>query len=696
MSSKRDEITLADFDLFGQEATFYINEEQKKKTRFGGIISILIGLLTTSFIIYCLIEVFSRSKLNFTTKVDKQQGIAYGLSSNELFFAVGLRDVPPANFSSYFSLALQITNQTRPSNNPSNPVSSSAVYPMIPCTLAQLNSSAYNLTHNFTAFGLSNYYCPNITAFPFEGSYLNTNFTFIDLILLPCDGTPSCKSKEEIAAFLSDQDSLTLDFFYTTGSVNLQNHSKPVEYYLEAHSWRLSPLVTAKHTEIFITPEIINSKNSYISSGSSDTIKAYSIQQQQIRDFDSNYKKSGDLYAKTFMKMTLKLSSVMNVYTRSYTTFLDIASRIGGIYAFLIATLGFIAVRFNRYEIKLEIARQIYEYKSGDPRDKGESPAERSNTQEERRPPSGGNQRQERAYSLQSIRSGEKYNDFMNKFSVLINKPIMKTSFRQFLQSLSNLVCGRRAIELPGSKKFALQQVEEMISSDLDVIQILRRIQELEKLKDLLLTRDQKIVLQYTPKPKFYQSKAERDRNHQSEMGKSQALLPVQLEFHSEKEFLLLYKAYQGLLTETDPAKIAQNEQLKAKLGEELLTIFLEFDAEIEKDPNLMDYLFKKDKTAVATRQTNMLKPTIFGMTLTEPLLDNDEEAQNTFLESNARSEVFIPPKKVNPSPETILPQRNDLPPIIIPNKDLNNSDQFLDDLNIENAASVIVKINQK
>ena len=145
----------------------------------------------------------------------------------------------------------------------------------------------------------------------------------------------------------------------------------------------------------------------------------------------------------------------------------------------------------------------------------------------------------------------------------------------------------------------------------MDVIQILKRLQELEKLKDILLTPQQKLILEYTPKPKLNPWISKGDPDYESMLSRSLATaLPVKSQFLTKNEFLELYRAYLHITKDKDPIRSHYNELLKNKIGLETVLIFEELEREIRTDQNFAYYVESLNQpliTEMSSEQKSMV-----------------------------------------------------------------------------------------
>ena len=180
---------------------------------------------------------------------------------------------------------------------------------------------------------------------------------------------------------------------------------------------------------------------------------------------------------------------------------LEIPGKLGGIYAFLVAVFGYFAIQYNNYKIRLDIADSIY---------KLHDPANPANPTSPTSPDSNDRKRKENQtedvhprLSMQQMGKLEieyppkggkllskedqekKYERILAKFSKFISEEKIRNDIKLFFRTLfSNLFsccqccCFRRR---KGGPVYILEQVDEKLRTDLDAIEILRRLQELEK-----------------------------------------------------------------------------------------------------------------------------------------------------------------------------------------------------------------------
>ena len=531
--------------LFGQQAAFYISGKERRTSVSAGVLTFILFAILLATVIYYVIYLFN--KINPTIQINMSEDLhaSLNLSSSNFMFGLGFKDLPDEDLETYFNFTMQVNTVLREANGTRTLDNSS--YSFTKCNKSQFNFPHIDFSEKFERYELSNFYCPDIsnnTEISIEGTYLSDLYKYVMIKVLPCDNKESskCKDPNEIRSFLDEQEeNLKLSFVFTNMLMKLQNYTNPQDIYLESYSWVLSPLTKTKASEIFMSPYQISTFAHPFTSGKTSSAQGYRVERANFKDFEQGYVRKGDLYAKSFMNIVFRVDSIQTVYQRNYMKALEVPGKLGGLYAFLVATIGFLAIHFNKRVLKVDIANQIYGTEEEKPQQRKDGVS--LSLQEMDSSGAGG-----QGGGLDPDKKLEKIN---NQFVRLIQGEKVKDSFFEFVVNkfcwCFKWRCRRRRVNV-------INHIEKKLSTDLDVIQILKRLQELEKLKDILLTPQQKLILEYTPKPKLNPWISKGDPDYESMLSRSLATaLPVKSQFLTKNEFLELYRAYLHITKDKDP-----------------------------------------------------------------------------------------------------------------------------------------------
>ncbi|KAL4499101.1 hypothetical protein ABPG72_017003 [Tetrahymena utriculariae] len=199
-------------------------------------------------------------------------------------------------------------------------------------------------------------------------------------------------------------------------------------------------------------------------------------------------------------------------------------------------------------------------------------------------------------------------NSFRNQLSQYFQQIIsksqrMKACFSYFLNYISfRKLCN-------SEKNYLIRKAQQFTKRDLDIYVILDKLQEIEKIKKMLLNQEQLTLFNFFPKPvirqqqKLFQNKSFRDLNMQKKVAKElnkstklgcsvlsssanlsgDNLLKERQEFTSVEAYQNLFDAYLILKKSKDSSLEKINQKLFDELGSELLQIFSQQSSQIQQ-----------------------------------------------------------------------------------------------------------------
>lgn len=197
------------------------------------------------------------------------------------------------------------------------------------------------------------------------------------------------------------------------------------------------------------------------------------------------------LYPKQIADFYFRKSRRIIQYQRSVGDLLGVIASVAGSWSTTFICLMFFFKVYNGKYFLVALANKLYDFPSQKRRIKEEkySQLKRNFTSRPINPDTG--------FSQKLIDKLMVYLSFSEKLNISFFK-MMKFIIKEFFGFCS---CGKN------EEKFTLlKTTEESITQELDICNILESLQVLEKIKDLLFTTDQQIVLSFTPKPEVMTS----------------------------------------------------------------------------------------------------------------------------------------------------------------------------------------------
>ena len=482
---------VAAFDQFGQQVKLSINSHDEFKTTTGGIMTILAIGLTMIMAAGSVSNYLKHEEpaIAFEYDYTPDPGLS-PLNSSNYLFSITAQDSDFNISASYLGFNLFQTTIARYPNG-----SSTKVKTRIPLQRCPLEYWA-GFEDDYYLYNISNRLCPTVMDYNITGSYLSVVYTYLSIEVVGCQNRTDqpdivCLPQETLDAKVPGKE-ITLSYMYTDNMFNLNDWTNPVKRYVTNLHWVLAPKLLTKETDIFLQQYDIITDDNYFLNGY--WVKNESTYQINGVERDQNYApvKSGgnDVY----MKIYLRKSSSSTIATRTFSKAADILSTIGGLAGFLFMLFGVIAIIYNKILYQVTISNALYEFDIPVPPKKNDKNSKRGCCPKRRK-----------TTVLPSSASPEKSqgaSDRINRLQLYIKsfdkytkgqERKLKFNFFDFIMGV--LSCWRR------KKDRLIAKASEKIEQDTDIIQILKRLQELEKLKEFFFDPNQREIFSYSPPP---------------------------------------------------------------------------------------------------------------------------------------------------------------------------------------------------
>ena len=298
------------FDYFSITFQFHYKLNNNYKSFFGGTVFLLFLLLSIIFTLLNINDFIERknmSLINYTKQLESAEEISFSNHSN--IFAFGLKCEFNKNIYDY--LNVNVVNIILNSTN-GNMTKKYNVLPFHPCT----EQDFYN-AHNesFHLYELKNYYCPIKTKLTMKGLYNDNIFSYYEI-------SATIKSKE--AKFFQQLENILLndqcrfEIYHMDTHIDAYRFDNPVYHFLNNHYVMLNPSLLLK-MNIFFKKTIFTSYENYFYDKSyTNYYLEYSNSEKYFleKGFQRYINKPKDY--EVFSKIYLRSSMVSELIQRKY------------------------------------------------------------------------------------------------------------------------------------------------------------------------------------------------------------------------------------------------------------------------------------------------------------------------------------------------------------------------------------------
>jgi len=593
--------------------------------------SYLGSILSLSIIIFLGIQAINQLVIMFDYRQptiiqiedyqDDPETISFN-SSNNFVMAVGVKiNNKPLNFSekSIVSFNSHYCHYIRDVDGTTTKIKSKIGW--APCNRSNFPTSVFPET-TFDTYSLSYAYCPtyvNFTDsttgicpdsvketypdciappyFDIRGTFLSFDFEFIQLKLTTCKSSDAayiqgleCDSADNINTRFS-QNEVQLGLYFSNNLILPVNYHTPNKTHLDNIYWNVDPSV-AKVADIFVDGVTIQNIDSFIDKFSYTNSTFYNIRAEKMRELQ-------EFHGSSMLSYNIRRSNLNLVTSRRYTKFLEVVSNIGGLQGLFMLFGAFIIGGYTKYKYQMILSNELYDFQPIETKRPSQKKLTLQKTLTEIT--SGATEVSEcqdtkeskalfgfltsrRSPRVANVSTVKDYFDLQSKKERIL--PYNESKYMKHL--LMKIFCKKDPEEELAKK------ARSQVMKDLDVIKIIEKLQEIDKLKNLLLNKYQREAFNFIEKPVITLNdhnpvhRESVDYHHIGEgiMKNPKSLFSERKEYKSLSKYAKLYTAYKRLSDDHDPGNWKYNKKLLDMIDEDLMKVFKHVDSTLGNDPD--------------------------------------------------------------------------------------------------------------
>ena len=527
---------LRDYDLFHSVVKLNYNQKSKFTTNAGCFFTTCVILITLSqvFTTFIPILTYRSPQVTIDREVLENPG-SLSLKPDEFVFAVRILDMELN--SSYYSLNMSYYKYIMHEGGDYEEIYTK--FPFKRCTAEYLK----NYTETFEAQGLSEGLCPDSDDFQISGSYRGDYAEQIVISVSACTNDTRnpeiiCKPKEEIDAYFEEADYLEVEFWYSNTIISPTNHSAPVRYYLDLMTWPMLPGIQATDALLFVNEqEILTDDNLLIPNWYTKNQTTYQVDAAEMRAQPWKPRVNDD-GGELIIQISLLKSSYKYTTQRKYPKIQEGLADVGSVFSICVVVFGVFARMYMSRVYPLRIANQIYEYDF--PEETPKEPRKSETPDKNKRRKSTKNNRRGSGKGIE--------------LPEVPKKKTIRYNFGDFI--LSFLPCIKRR------KDVFVQKVVDTARKDIDLLEIVKKLHEYERLKRILLDEDELKLLAYQKLPVIREKDPEQIK---SELIEAEKRKSMELEGKSQPVKPGIIEKYcPSLKSKEPPPKSKQNRIIEA------------------------------------------------------------------------------------------------------------------------------------
>ncbi|CAD8189127.1 unnamed protein product [Paramecium octaurelia] len=573
--------SLAKIDVFGQNITLNMNKNASYTTAFGGIASILIIILLSLIFFSNIVEFFGKDNVFYDSEISfSNDPELMELKEDNSMFALSIDQV---NFTTnpYFNISVEQKIYLRNINGTLTKLT--VEVPMQPCTLERFNNiflqQGLDFTEQFNFLGMSKMLCPksNFT-FQMEGTYSSETFKFIKFTVKDCKAqnqtsdslwNPTCSSAAEKAKYLASSGQFKLQIFQINTVVNPLKPNQYKSIYIDSDMYfSFVPFKLARLANVYYRQFVVNNDQSIMPYEDIEQEKIIVRKAEDFRDLTELGRDTDDNYAIVYLRRS-PFTETMN---RKYQKLGELLSYLGGFMQIMKVIFGFLIAFYNRTSMLIELANKLYDFQDGNQLKQYRTIKTLKYTEQIGSPI----EKQESNPIVPINSSQELYKvEWKHYIKQLVKKSKPITfNLRIFINQLTF------GYLLKNKNSEFLEKAMNKINNELDLHSILYQLQEINKLKSVLLRKSQIILFNFSPKPIVTLGKEQvvPSRYSVEDLEAGQSYIKSKEDTLNEDLFLRIEEAYKEIAEEVERsnANICQmniNLKLTQLIGSEIKSI---------------------------------------------------------------------------------------------------------------------------
>ena len=465
-------------DIFGQPVQFSLNRKYLQKSIFGGIMTFLLIMTFILIAFQGFSDLINRQNItSYTQDVYNFRPPAIDFNSRSFSMAMSFND-QRLNNPRYFKL--QIFQGLQSAGNIQIIEQNTE-----PCTLdhfpLNLQNSILNVSNN-----LSGMICAhkdiNIKV---EGAYSSPVFNYFWIKLSKCQNTDeiTCYSDDAIDEIFNELGRVYLNVFFSNNIITANDFSNPVSSFLDDRIYVLVDRNSYKEKNFFFLQSKLYTDSSILTTNYVEELNTYTYENiydetiVQIADHNA----TDIMYAGIFFRSNI----LGKAHIRTFEKIGKFIGYIGGFWSMLFLLFSIVAKSFNRYKLLVKLANSLYRF-TNDENMANETTVKKS----------------EEIYSIKQNPSNN--NTIEDKIKEFIRKAKgfkLLSDFKSFL--FQNRISRFFHICDNSKQQLIREKASITIEKDIDIVHLLTKMKEIDKLKSVLFTKSQKKLFEYFSKTKI-------------------------------------------------------------------------------------------------------------------------------------------------------------------------------------------------
>ena len=559
-------------DFFGQPIQLTLQNQHSQTSVCGGVLTLFFLGTFASIAFQGFVDLILKNNVtSYTTDIYNFSPPAINFTEMGMKFAFSFSE-PELNSEQFFKVELFQGHYVRFSNGSSSRSKSSKQ--IVPCPPDYFDPTFKPALDGLTS-NISHFFCPLISdSFYGSGKFTSEIFDFVNLKVSKCQNTTeeqNCFPESKIhEVFQRNENKVYFNVYLSNNIIDINNINSYITTFLDDRLYVLVDLNYYKEKNYYFTSNTVLTDSAILElNPSQEQFTTYNF--ENIYDEASVINDLKDPN-QTLVNLYFRSNFLSKRQERGVEKLQDYVGYIGGFWSSLFLIFARIGRNYNKNKFLMKVAKNLYYFPDLNTIEKIEGP----------------DQTQKKKIFAQ------------NKAGKILEVKLKKTAKTHFKENIEEYMEKiRKGFKIfkkarawfsfsPGKfisrfkwETLLKKKVFTTMYKDIDIIHLLEKVKEIDKLKSILLNTNQKNLFDYIPK-----SKITLENNEKSKMNRSSMLFMLRkrnsdqrpkkntLQDYDLNDFYMLYKSYKEMTEEKDPKVKEINMKIIKTLDSELLKIF--------------------------------------------------------------------------------------------------------------------------
>lgn len=596
---------LKTIDLFGQPIQFSFNNSPVQKSTFGGVNTLLLLGLFIAIAFQGFLSIVLRANItSYTTDIYPSQPPDLNVNQKLMNWAVTFQ---PSTMNIWSGngqyLKLEVLQGIYTRNINGTVEKKKIKMDLVPCDLGEFNTNAQASLQGMTK-NVSEFLCPKPNEeFFIGGKFSSSVFSFINFKISKCQNTTNvtCASDEAInKLFAANGNKIYFNILLMNNIINIYDFDNPLTSFLDDRTYTLINRQSYKEKNFYITKNKIYTDDSIVMTNYKEDRDTFVY--ENLYD-ESEVPVASDF---TYCSIYLRSNFLAKHHFRTFEKVGRFLSYIGGFWSVLFLFFSILGKKYNKYKLLVKMANELYDFDYDNENKLIQKP--QKNTFWLNIFPKKFFNMSPQQVKVTTHQGGLSQLSMSNIGNPQIDNKILtyvqKKSYHKLFENIKYVFkcLFRKSHEIIEYEKQKILREKSFLEiyKEVDIINLLKKLKQVDKIKSLLMNEEQQNLFDFAKKTLISEKTNMRystlrfmsKMRSRKESVKIRKLNKVQEIFKELKEY---YEAFLILKNDKEESNKKFNEKIINSIDPELIAIFQNTD-EHHSIPQIGNFLIKSSK----------------------------------------------------------------------------------------------------